>query len=43
MSGINMAAIYISFPLAGFTWLLFMVEKIITDIALIKSKQQEQG
>jgi TRAP-type C4-dicarboxylate transport system permease small subunit len=43
MSGINMATIYISFPLAGFTWLLFMVEKIITDIALIKMKQQEQG
>ena len=43
MSGINMATIYFAFPLAGFTWLLFMVEKIITDIALIKMKQQEQG
>lgn len=37
MSGINMAAIYISFPLAGVTWALFLIEKIIQDFQLIGS------
>jgi TRAP-type transport system small permease protein len=36
MSGINMATIYISFPLAGFSWLLFLTEKIAADIQLIR-------
>ncbi len=39
MSGINMLSIYISFPLAGVTWLLFLVEKVVEDIQLITSKQ----
>ncbi len=41
MSGINMLSIYISFPLAGVTWLLFLVEKVVDDIQLITSKQSE--
>ncbi len=41
MSGINMATIYISFPLAGITWLLFLAEKILEDIQLIKGHAQE--
>ena len=35
MSGINMLSIYISFPLAGGTWLLFLGEKIARDIRSI--------
>ena len=41
MSGINMLSIYISFPLAGVTWLLFLMEKVIADIQLITNKQSE--
>jgi TRAP-type transport system small permease protein len=41
MSGINMASIYISFPLAGITWLLFLIEKAKDDIKLIRGKKQE--
>ena len=32
MSGINMASIYVSFPLAGVTWVLFLCERILADI-----------
>ena len=39
MSGINMATIYISFPLAGITWALFLIEKFIQDVRLIRSKE----
>ncbi len=39
MSGINMASIYIAFPLAGFSWLLFLIEKISDDLKLIKSRE----
>ena len=35
MSGINLALIYVSFPLAGFSWVLFLVERIIDDIRRI--------
>lgn len=41
MSGINMATIYISFPLAGVTWLLFLAEKVLEDIRLIQSRDPE--
>lgn len=40
MSGINMATIYFAFPLAGFSWLLFLIEKIADDIGLIKHSNQ---
>lgn len=36
MSGINMLSIYISFPLAGVTWALFLVEKLRIDVGLIR-------
>lgn len=32
MSGINMVAIYASFPVAGLSWCLFLFEKIAEDI-----------
>ena len=41
MSGINMLSIYISFPLAGVTWILFLAEKIVQDVRLIASKKSE--
>jgi TRAP-type C4-dicarboxylate transport system permease small subunit len=41
MSGINMVSIYISFPLAGVTWILFLLEKIIADVQLIRGNQSE--
>jgi TRAP-type C4-dicarboxylate transport system permease small subunit len=41
MSGINMATIYISFPVAGISWLLFLIEKVADDIKLIKAHDQE--
>ena len=41
MSGINMLSIYISFPLAGVSWIMFLVEKIVDDLLLISSKPSE--
>jgi len=35
MWGINMLSIYIAFPLAGLTWLIFLVEKVAEDVRLI--------
>ena len=42
MSGINMLAIYAAFPLAGVTWILFLVEKIVEDIRLVTDMQAEK-
>jgi len=36
-----MATIYISFPVAGISWLLFLIEKVADDIKLIKAHDQE--
>ena len=36
MWGINMLSIYISFPIAGISWLIFLLEKIFADIDLIR-------
>ncbi len=41
MSGINMATIYVSFPLAGLTWLLFLAEKIHRDIQWMNTPEQK--
>lgn len=38
MSGINMLSIYISFPLAGLTWLLFLGEKILKDLDAVSGE-----
>ncbi len=40
MSGINMLSIYISFPVAGVTWALFLLERIAADMQLILRKSQ---
>jgi TRAP-type C4-dicarboxylate transport system permease small subunit len=41
MSAINMLSIYISFPMAGVTWAIFLVEKIVADMRLIRSVAEE--
>jgi TRAP-type transport system small permease protein len=40
MSGINMLSIYISFPLAGVTWAVFLLERIVADARMISSHDQ---
>jgi len=39
MSGINMLSIYVSFPLAGVTWILFLAEMIVADLRLIAGRK----
>jgi TRAP-type transport system small permease protein len=34
MTGINMATLYVAWPLAGVVWLLFLLEKVLDDIKL---------
>jgi hypothetical protein len=36
-----MLSIYISFPLAGATWIVFLLEKIVTDFRLLSKSQPE--
>ncbi len=40
MSSINMLSIYISFPLAGLTWAVFLTERIIADGQKISGTQR---
>ena len=40
ISEINMLSIYASFPIAGVSWVLFLIEHLVRDVNLI-SKQQE--
>ena len=42
MSGINMLSIYISFPLAGLTWILFLLEKLALDLKQIRSNREPE-
>lgn len=37
-SGINMLSIYISFPVAGVTWAVFLLERMVGDMKLIFPK-----
>ena len=41
MSGINLLSIYVSFPLAGVTWAVFLLERILADVQLITGRFQE--
>lgn len=38
MSGINMLSIYIAFPMAGVTWIVFLAEKMVEDMRLIQDE-----
>ena len=40
MTGINMAAIYVSFPVAGLGWCLFLFDKISTDVETLWTSDQ---
>ena len=42
MSGINMLWIYVSFPLAGMTWILFLSERIMYDLELISETESDE-
>jgi TRAP-type C4-dicarboxylate transport system permease small subunit len=35
MSGINLLSIYLAFPVAGLTWVVFLLEKIVDDARLL--------
>jgi TRAP-type transport system small permease protein len=36
LTGINMATIHVAWPFAGFTWVVFTLEKFYDDIQLLK-------
>jgi TRAP-type C4-dicarboxylate transport system permease small subunit len=36
LTGLNMSAIHVAFPIAGFTWFLFVLEKFYDDYRLIR-------
>ncbi len=39
MSGINMLSIYLAFPVAGLTWVVFLVEKMADDVRLLANPE----
>ena len=41
MSGINMLSIYAAFPMAGVTWAVFLLEKIVGDVRLISGQEKK--
>ncbi|MEQ1826782.1 MAG: TRAP transporter small permease [Pirellula sp.] len=40
ISGINMLSIYVAFPIAGASWVLFLLEHLMVDVGLILSDPQ---
>ena len=41
MSGINMLSIYVAFPLAGVTWAVFLLERIVVDVKRISGRSRD--
>lgn len=39
LAGINMLSIYISFPLAGVTWVVFLLERFVEDVRIMREPQ----
>lgn len=37
LTGLNMSLIHVAWPVAGFTWLVFLAEKFYDDIQLLKA------
>ncbi len=37
MIGINMLSLYIAFPMAGFSWFMLLLEKLIEDFIVLKT------
>jgi TRAP-type C4-dicarboxylate transport system permease small subunit len=40
LTGMNMAWIHVAWPFAGFTWVLFMLEKFVDDVQLFKKGKE---
>ena len=40
LTGLNMATIHVAWPFAGFTWVVFTLEKFYDDIQLLKKGQE---
>ncbi len=40
ISQINMLSIYLAFPVAGVSWVLFLVEHLLSDVNLITNKDE---
>jgi TRAP-type transport system small permease protein len=40
ISQVNMLSIYIAFPVAGISWILFLVQHLLHDVSLITSEEQ---
>ncbi len=40
LTGLNMAAIHVAWPIAGFTWVLFTLEKFYDDFQLMKKGKE---
>jgi TRAP-type transport system small permease protein len=36
LTGLNMSVIHVAWPFAGFTWLVFLLEKVYDDVQLIR-------
>lgn len=43
LTGLNMLAIHVAFPLAGVTWVLFLGERIADAIALLRGASRDAG
>lgn len=42
MSGINMVSIYVSFPVAGLSWMLFLLDRLAVDLAIVLKPEQRE-
>jgi len=38
LAGVNMLSMYISFPLAGMTWIVFLLEKVVDDVRIMQER-----
>jgi TRAP-type transport system small permease protein len=43
LTGLNMSVIHIAWPFAGFTWLVFLLEKIYDDVQLFRQRDAATG
>jgi TRAP-type C4-dicarboxylate transport system permease small subunit len=43
LSGINLLTIYLAFPVAGLTWVVFLLEKIVADARLLADANSDSA
>jgi TRAP-type C4-dicarboxylate transport system permease small subunit len=43
LTGLNMAFIHVAWPFAGFTWVMFLLEKFYDDIQLMKKGSENSN